>query len=339
MTDFVTNVEITKTNNTQDKKNGEIPRTSSFQSTIDQSVRPTPTPHGDNDNDDILGRQSKNSPRRGRRAFSPMKSYSPTRNRSTSNSPRRERSFLRSTSPDKLPFRRSTIWAQWEVTKNKGQECLQEYNIKQMTNLYGKELGGKVDAASDWYRENGLNRSKTQMEALEWLSEEAVQSASAPVSCTPRGTQTESATPSELEYKKFVGSPYKNKEMRAREMLKEEKNLNKLSHRHRVQRTPNVQDIRAREEKFTNDAIVTERRRTRFKDIIPQYDASSDRHCKAYFKRRDVQRLLDVTCSREENEWLEEYLERKRQIYQKYSLFSDNNKSDKENNSEDANIN
>lgn len=45
--------------------------------------------------------------------------------------------------------------------------------------------------------------------------------------------------------------------MKAREMLKEEKNLNKLSHRHRVQRTPSVQDIRAREDKFTNDAIVT----------------------------------------------------------------------------------
>lgn len=40
-------------------------------------------------------------------------------------------------------------------------------------------------------------------------------------------------------------------------MLKEEKNINKLSHRHRVQRTPTVQDIRARETKFTNDAVVT----------------------------------------------------------------------------------
>jgi len=45
--------------------------------------------------------------------------------------------------------------------------------------------------------------------------------------------------------------------MKAREMLKDEKNINKLSHRNRIQRTPSVQDIRAREDKFTNDAIVT----------------------------------------------------------------------------------
>jgi len=46
-------------------------------------------------------------------------------------------------------------------------------------------------------------------------------------------------------------------EMKAREQLKEEKNMNKLSHRHRVQRTPSVHDIRKREEAFTNDAIIT----------------------------------------------------------------------------------
>jgi hypothetical protein len=45
--------------------------------------------------------------------------------------------------------------------------------------------------------------------------------------------------------------------MKTREMLKEEKNINKLSHRNRIQRTPSIQDIRARETKFTNDAIVT----------------------------------------------------------------------------------
>lgn len=52
--------------------------------------------------------------------------------------------------------------------------------------------------------------------------------------------------------------------MKAREMLKAEKNLNKLSTRHRVQRTPGVNEIRAREQQFTNDAIITERRRTRY---------------------------------------------------------------------------
>ena len=53
-------------------------------------------------------------------------------------------------------------------------------------------------------------------------------------------------------------------EMKAREMMKAEKSLNKLSTRHRVQRTPGVNEIRAREQKFTNDAVVTETRRTRW---------------------------------------------------------------------------
>ncbi|XP_060560099.1 uncharacterized protein LOC132720110 isoform X3 [Ruditapes philippinarum] len=113
-------------------------------------------------------------------------------------------------------------------------------------------------------------------------------------------------------------------EMKTREMLKEEKNINKLSHRNRIQRTPSIQDIRARETKFTNDAIVTEKRRTRFKDIIPQYDASSDRHCKAYFKRKDVQQLLNVTRSAEENK-MENYWNRKMTIAKRYSLFGREN--------------
>ncbi|XP_052803520.1 uncharacterized protein LOC128233738 isoform X1 [Mya arenaria] len=262
MTDFVTNVEVRKTNSFRNKTNGDIPRTSSFQDRIEKNGSETP---GGNEIEDILRRQgaSTDTPRRGRqpiRSNSPLKgytTYSPTRERSTSPM-RRERSYLRSTSPDKLPFRKSAIWSQWEVN-DKGKECLQEYNIKQMTGLYGKDLRGRVDVASEWYRTHGLDRSKTQTEALEWFSEE----------------------------------------MKAREQLKEEKNINKLSHRNRVQRTPSLDAIRAREQKFTNDAIVTERRRTRFKDIIPQYDASADRHCKAYFKRQDVQQLIGVTRSRE----------------------------------------
>ncbi|XP_060560091.1 uncharacterized protein LOC132720110 isoform X2 [Ruditapes philippinarum] len=251
MSDFLMDVEIRKASGRNDKLNGDITRTSSFQDRIDQNGSSTPA---EREIENILREHARGSPRR-RNQHSPLKSYSPTR--STSQSPRRERSFLRSTSPDKLPFRKSAIWAQWGQSKNDGQDYLQEYNVKQMTSLYGKDLRGKVDAASDWYRVNGLDRSKTQTEALNWLSQE----------------------------------------MKTREMLKEEKNINKLSHRNRIQRTPSIQDIRARETKFTNDAIVTEKRRTRFKDIIPQYDASSDRHCKAYFKRKDVQQLLNVTRS------------------------------------------
>ncbi|XP_052253421.1 uncharacterized protein LOC127859879 isoform X2 [Dreissena polymorpha] len=253
MTEFVMNVEVKRTSTNLDRSSGDILRTSSFRDRIEQNGSETP---GGHEIEHILRKQTKSSPRN-RRNGSLYKSYSPTRDRSTSPM-RRERSFLRSTSPDKLPFRKSAIWSQWEVP-DKNKECTQDYNIKQMTSLYGKDLRGKVDAASEWYRANGLDRSKTQSEALDWLS----------------------------------------KEMKTREMLKEEKNINKLSHRHRVQRTPGVNEIRAREEKFTNDAIVTETRRTRFKDIIPQYDASADRHCKAYFQRQDVQRLISVTRSRE----------------------------------------
>ncbi|XP_045210142.1 uncharacterized protein LOC123561682 isoform X2 [Mercenaria mercenaria] len=255
MADYMMEIEISKAGSNKDRQSGNTLRTSSFQERIDQNGSSTPA---EREIENILRTHTRGSPRR-RRNYSPVKSYSPTRERSTSQSPRRERSFLRSTSPDKLPFRKPTIWSQWEQSKNDGQDYLQEYNVKQMTSLYGKDLRGKVDAASDWYRVNGLDRSKTQTEALNWLSQE----------------------------------------MKTREMLKEEKNINKLSHRHRIQRTPSLQDIRSRESKFTNDAIVTERRRTRFKDIIPQYDASSDRHCKAYFKRKDVQQLLNVTRSRE----------------------------------------
>ncbi|XP_052253423.1 uncharacterized protein LOC127859879 isoform X4 [Dreissena polymorpha] len=121
------------------------------------------------------------------------------------------------------------------------------------------------------------------------------------------------------------------KEMKTREMLKEEKNINKLSHRHRVQRTPGVNEIRAREEKFTNDAIVTETRRTRFKDIIPQYDASADRHCKAYFQRQDVQRLISVTRSREENKMYKHW-QRRQTIAQTYTFpaFNENDRPQQE---------
>jgi len=171
MTDVMMDMEIRKAerDSIRTHTKSEILRTSSFQDQIDQNRSETP---GGHEIETILRKQTKSSPRRGRRIASPPKCYSPSYDRSMSNSPRRrERSFLRSTSPDKLPFRRSSIWAQWEVTKEKNKECLQEYNIKQMTSLYGKELGGKVDAASEWYKVNGLDRSKTQMEALNWLSE------------------------------------------------------------------------------------------------------------------------------------------------------------------------
>jgi len=236
--------------------NNEVIRTSSFKEQIENSGSRA-------FNDDIFDKPPAaiSSPRRRGnqtgRSISPIK-FPSDRSLSESPRPRRERSYLRSVSPDKM-FRQPSIWAQWEQSKQKADGYLQEYNVKQMTGLYGKELRGKAEIAQEWYRANGMDRSKTQTDALDWLYSE----------------------------------------IRTREQLKEEKNLNKLSHRHRVQKTPNVEKIRQREQKFTNDAIVTERKRTRFKDIIPQYDASEDRHCKAYFKRKDVQQLINVTRSRE----------------------------------------
>jgi len=163
-------VEIKGSESFRNNTNASVQRTSSFKDRIEQNRSETP---GGNEIEDILRRQavSTDSPRRGRRRNDSrtFNAYSPTRD--SSKSPmRRERSYLRSTSPDKLPFRKPTLWAQWDVPE-KERSTTQDYNIKQMTGLYGKNLRGKVDAASEWYQANGLNRSKTQTEALSWLSQ------------------------------------------------------------------------------------------------------------------------------------------------------------------------
>ncbi|OWF54715.1 hypothetical protein KP79_PYT05034 [Mizuhopecten yessoensis] len=72
--------------------------------------------------------------------------------------------------------------------------------------------------------------------------------------------------------------------------------INKLSFRRRAKESPTVEKIREREKDFRNDAIITEKLRTKYKDIIPKYDASVDKSCKGYFKRPDVQRLITATC-------------------------------------------
>lgn len=155
--------------NAKEKRTGDIgiKRTSSFLERIDLNGSNTPA---ESDLDAILRKHSNITPRR-KRDLPPLKAYSPARESSISQTPRRERSFLRTTSPDKLPFRRSEIWSQWGLSKNDGQDYVQEYNVRQMTSLYGKDLRGKVDAAADWYRVNGLDSSKTQADALNWLSQ------------------------------------------------------------------------------------------------------------------------------------------------------------------------
>ena len=47
---------------------------------------------------------------------------------------------------------------------------------------------------------------------------------------------------------------------------------------------------------FVNDAIITEKKRTKYKDIIKPYNAADDKLCKDYFARDDIKRLVNRTC-------------------------------------------
>ncbi|GFR70691.1 hypothetical protein ElyMa_003791600 [Elysia marginata] len=78
--------------------------------------------------------------------------------------------------------------------------------------------------------------------------------------------------------------------------LKMAKTVNKLSVRRRCKPTPDVTSIRERETAFVNDAIITEKKRTKYKDIIKPYNAADDKLCKDYFARDDIKRLVNRTC-------------------------------------------
>ncbi|RUS82100.1 hypothetical protein EGW08_010145 [Elysia chlorotica] len=78
--------------------------------------------------------------------------------------------------------------------------------------------------------------------------------------------------------------------------LKMAKTVNKLSVRRRCKPTPDVTSIRERETAFVNDAIITEKKRTKYKDIIRPYNAADDKLCKNYFARDDIKRLVNRTC-------------------------------------------
>ncbi|KAI0221894.1 hypothetical protein LSAT2_026825 [Lamellibrachia satsuma] len=73
--------------------------------------------------------------------------------------------------------------------------------------------------------------------------------------------------------------------------------LNKLSYRKLAMATPSTAKLRDRENRFVNDAISTNAGRTRYRDIIPRYDAAHDLHCQDYFRRTDVRNLIGVTCT------------------------------------------
>ncbi|KAL5010031.1 hypothetical protein ScPMuIL_012336 [Solemya velum] len=69
-------------------------------------------------------------------------------------------------------------------------------------------------------------------------------------------------------------------------------NLNKLSARRRCIRTPPPSYFLERERSFIVDAISVDKCRTRFKDVLPPYDATKDAHCATYFKRSHMKQFF-----------------------------------------------
>ena len=46
--------------------------------------------------------------------------------------------------------------------------------------------------------------------------------------------------------------------------------------------------LRLREKEFVNDAVAITNCRTRYHDIIPEYEATKDKHCQKYFDGHDI---------------------------------------------------
>ena len=70
-------------------------------------------------------------------------------------------------------------------------------------------------------------------------------------------------------------------------------NRNKLSFRRRCIPTPDQGVLESKEDSYINDAIKTERRRTKYKDtLLLPYNAQDDPLCRDYFQRKDIQVLL-----------------------------------------------
>ena len=61
--------------------------------------------------------------------------------------------------------------------------------------------------------------------------------------------------------------------------------------------TPPPDAIAKQENAFVLDNIRSERLRNKQNPIIPEYDASNDRHSRRYFQRKLVQNLLRKTVS------------------------------------------
>ncbi|XP_025081140.1 uncharacterized protein LOC112556388 isoform X2 [Pomacea canaliculata] len=79
--------------------------------------------------------------------------------------------------------------------------------------------------------------------------------------------------------------------------LYREKAMRSLLNKKQCHVTPSSEELSRRRENFVNDAVMTDRMRTKFRDIIPPYRAEDDEHCRTYFRRKDVQKLLKITLS------------------------------------------
>ncbi|XP_077870442.1 uncharacterized protein LOC144364036 [Saccoglossus kowalevskii] len=75
------------------------------------------------------------------------------------------------------------------------------------------------------------------------------------------------------------------------------RSLNKLSTRRRIIPTPPASSLRDREKSFVLDSIISEKRVTRWKPLIPPYNARFDPHANHYFKFKGVPELIDLTCT------------------------------------------
>ena len=70
-----------------------------------------------------------------------------------------------------------------------------------------------------------------------------------------------------------------------------------MSARSRSIPTPPPETIYKKETDFVLDNIRSERLRNKQNPIIPEYDASHDRHSRHYFRRKLVQNLLRKTVA------------------------------------------
>ncbi|XP_072019992.1 uncharacterized protein [Amphiura filiformis] len=74
-------------------------------------------------------------------------------------------------------------------------------------------------------------------------------------------------------------------------------NLNTLSTRHRVPRSPSPEKLKERREQYVNNSVAATNAVTKYNPLNPPYNALTDKHAREYFQRKGVARSLSVTLS------------------------------------------